>query len=69
MRVRSPASVVVANRSHCGGQWSDHRRHNICVGNPDAAQSSEFNSRFLADANRELRRAREQYFDLIDMGL
>ncbi len=38
-------------------------------GKPDAAQSSEFNPRFLADANRELRRALDHYFDLKDKGL
>jgi hypothetical protein len=38
-------------------------------GKPDAAQSTDFNPRFLADANRELRRALDHYFDLKDKGL
>ncbi|MGA2981957.1 MAG: hypothetical protein ABSD76_20365 [Terriglobales bacterium] len=36
---------------------------------PDAAQSSEFNPRFLADAKRELRRALDWYLFLKDKGL
>jgi hypothetical protein len=38
-------------------------------GKPGAAQSSDFNPRFLADANRELRRALEWYLFLKDKGL
>jgi hypothetical protein len=38
-------------------------------GKPGAAQSSEFNPRFLADANRECRRALEWYLFLKDKGL
>jgi hypothetical protein len=44
-------------------------RRNMCEGNPDAAQSSDFHPRLLADTNRELQRALNQYFDLKDKGL
>ncbi len=40
-------------------------RHTL-DGNPDAAQSSDFNPRFLADANREVRRALDWYWSLKD---
>lgn len=42
---------------------------NTLGGKADAAQSADFNPRFLADANRELRRALDHYFDLKDKGL
>ena len=42
---------------------------NTLAGQPDAAQSSEFNPRFLADANRELRRALDSYGSLKEKGL
>jgi hypothetical protein len=38
-------------------------------GQPDAARSSDFSPRFLADANRELRRALDWYLYLRDKGL
>jgi hypothetical protein len=38
-------------------------------GKRDASQSSDFNPRFLADANRELRRALDHYLDLKNKGL
>ncbi|MGC2533707.1 MAG: hypothetical protein WA424_12225 [Candidatus Sulfotelmatobacter sp.] len=42
---------------------------NTLGGRPDAAPSSDFNPRFLADANRELRRALEWYRSLEEQGL
>jgi hypothetical protein len=42
---------------------------NTLGGSANAAQSADFNPRFLADANRELRRALDHYFDLKDKGL
>jgi len=42
---------------------------NTLAGKADAAQSSDFNPRFFADANRELRRALDHYFDLKNKGL
>jgi hypothetical protein len=44
-------------------------RRNVFSGNAAAAYSSDFNPRFLADANRELRRALDHYFDLKNKGL
>ena len=38
-------------------------------GKPEAARSSDFSPRFLADANRELRRALDWYPYLRDKGL
>ncbi len=41
-------------------------RRKTFEGKPDAAQSSDFNPRFLADANRELRRALDWFLFLKD---
>jgi len=43
-------------------------RRNTFARKPDAAQSCEFNPRFLVDSNRELRRALCDYFDLKNNG-
>ena len=44
-------------------------RRNTFEGKLDASRSSDFSPRFLADANRELRRALEWYLFLKDKGL
>jgi hypothetical protein len=42
---------------------------NTLEGRPGAAQNSDFNPRFLADANREFRRALDWYLSLKEKGL
>jgi hypothetical protein len=69
MQHRQMVVKLLEERRNYLAELSDVIRRNTFSGNSDAANSSDFNPRFFADANRELRRALDHYFDLKDKGL